>query len=292
MGVDNDMVITQDMLKVKGWANEKISSVLGSLVQSRACIPRKNKSGQVVCVFREQSLLGRLKTLSPEDYKVFCCIEEVGSTAIWTADIKKKTLLPTHVIQKAVKNLCDVKRIIKQVTNIQHKNRKFYMLAHLEASKEVAGGSFYSNGEFNNTLVEQLRSTMVHVLQNGQQCTFSELAGYVRSSGIGGDLSDADLKTALQTLLLENSITETVNRAGDTAYSWCKWPQRWPCNVVHVDTLPCASCPVSYECTRGGGARVSPENCEYLDMWLSYKPIQPQSAVSSPTGSSGAPQGP
>lgn len=58
-------------------------------------------------------------------------------SGVWTADIRKSTGLQTHVIQRGVRNLCENLNLIKPVKSILVKNRKMYILAHMEPAKEV-----------------------------------------------------------------------------------------------------------------------------------------------------------
>lgn len=121
---------------------------------------------------------------------------------MWTHDITKQSGLQSHVIQRAVKNLSDQKKLIKPLKSIHQKNRKIYILANLEPAKEVklrslfdssnvalflqvVGGTFYDNGEFDVGFVVRLRDQIIHVLKNGSQASIAEIESYIKSSGFG-----------------------------------------------------------------------------------------------------------
>ncbi|CBZ55810.1 putative DNA-directed RNA polymerases III, 39 kDa polypeptide [Neospora caninum Liverpool] len=216
------------------------------------------------CLLRPSNVIGKLKTLDAFDYKVYCAIEQAGTTGVWTADLRKSTGLQTHIIQRSVKQLCDFLKLIKPVKSIHVKNRKMYILAHLEPAKEIAGGSFYSNGEFNEHLVEHLREQTRTFLQNAGTASFQALAAYTRSSGErnGATFSDEDLEKVLNSLEFEQKICR-VPTLGQPTFVWSKFPA-----LYDPSGLPCSTCPVKSSCYSREENKISPANCEYLSSWL------------------------
>ncbi|CDJ53751.1 DNA-directed RNA polymerases III, 39 kDa polypeptide, putative [Eimeria brunetti] len=181
LGLRNNNELTQQLLLDQGWSREKIVAVFNRLNEARAGIIRK-KGDTVCCVVRPANVIPALKQLDALDYKVYCAVELAGNTGVWTADIRKSTGLQTHIIQRGVRNLCENLQLIKPVKSIHVKNRKMYILSHMEPAKEIAGGSFYTNGEFNEQLVEQLRERLAMFLSNARSSTFSALVAFMRSS--------------------------------------------------------------------------------------------------------------
>lgn len=163
--------------------------------------------------------------------------------------------------------LSEQKKLIKPLKSIHQKNRRIYILANLQPSKEVVGGTFYENGEFNDGLVERLRAQIMNIFQNGSKASFKDVSSYVRSCGFGNEFADNDLLLVLKTLQLEQRIQVSLHPStGEAVYSWC----RWTSNDNSFASIPCFSCPISEECLRYNGARVSPPNCKYMDVWLNY----------------------
>lgn len=265
-GANNEL--TPDMLQQKGWPSEKVLKVINALVEKRLCVYHKNKAtGKVRVKVREEQVAQAIRTLASDDYAVYCAIEDAGSTGAWTLDICRSSGLQSHVVQRAVKNLHEVKKLIKPLKSIHQRNRKIYILAHLEPSKEIVGGTFYDNAEFDEGLVQRLRDQIIHVLKNGSKSTLSDISNYIRSSGFGKDLSDDDLKLVLATLQLEQQIACSISPGtGELVYVWCRWTDS---NILGM--LPCAHCPVADECIRQPGSRVSPDTCKYYDYWLNYE---------------------
>eukprot|EP00914_Ancora_sagittata_P026958 GHVO01052904.1.p1 GENE.GHVO01052904.1~~GHVO01052904.1.p1 ORF type:complete len:298 (+),score=40.52 GHVO01052904.1:339-1232(+) len=266
LGRSNNNELTPDLLKTKGWDNARILSIMNVLVDKRLGVIRKNSAtGKVICRVRDEDVAQRLQTLTKEEYQVYCSVEESGNQGIWTAEIRKGTNLAAHIITKCVKQLEDTKKLIKPVRSIHVKNRKMYMLAHLEPSREIAGGTFYDDGEFNEGLVERLREQICHVVQHRQQSTMKDISNYIRSAGFGRDFADDDLKLVMRTLELEQQVQTIISPAGEMVYTWSRWP-----NLDPFEDLPCGTCPVFRECTNKMSMRISPQSCEYYDHYLNY----------------------
>ncbi|KFH15861.1 DNA-directed RNA polymerase III RPC6 [Toxoplasma gondii MAS] len=263
LGQQHDNELTQELLLQQGWGKEKIVAAFNRLTEARAAVIRRKGTG-LCCLLRPSNVIGKLKTLDAFDYKVYCAIEQAGTTGVWTADLRKSTGLQTHIIQRSVKQLCDFLKLIKPVKSIHVKNRKMYILAHLEPAKEIAGGSFYSNGEFNEHLVEHLRDQTRTFLQNAGTASFQALAAYTRSSGErnGATFSDEDLEKVLNTLEFEQKICR-VPTLGQPTFVWSKFPALYDPSAV-----PCSTCPVKSSCYSREENKISPANCEYLSSWL------------------------
>ncbi|KAL8436339.1 hypothetical protein Efla_005965 [Eimeria flavescens] len=257
----NNSELTQQLLLDQGWSREKIVAVFNRMNEARAGVIRK-KGDNVCCIVRPANIIPALKQLDALDYKIYCAVELAGNTGVWTADIRKTTGLQTHIIQRGVRNLCDNLQLIKPIKNIQVKNRKMYILSHMEPSKEIAGGSFYTNGEFNEQLVEQLRERLSVFLSNARSSTFSALVAFVRSSGEvgGGAFSDDDILQLVATLECEDKVAR-IQTGSELTFVWNQSE-----NLRLLDEVPCVGCSLADDCSREG--RVNPGDCAYLSHWL------------------------
>ncbi|KAL8274574.1 hypothetical protein Esti_001477 [Eimeria stiedai] len=260
-GLRNNNELTQQLLLDQGWSREKIVAVFNRMNDARAGVIRR-KGDNVCCVVRPANVIPALKQLDSLDYKIYCAVELAGNTGVWTADIRKSTGLQTHIIQRGVRNLCENLQLIKPVKNIQVKNRKMYILAHMEPSKEIAGGSFYTNGEFNEQLVEQLRERLSVFLCNARSSTFSALVAFVRSSGEvgGGAFSDDDILQLVATLESEDKVAR-IQTGSELTFVWNQSE-----NLRLLQSVPCVGCPLLEDCSAEG--RVNPSDCTYLSHWL------------------------
>ncbi|CDI79327.1 DNA-directed RNA polymerases III, 39 kDa polypeptide, putative [Eimeria acervulina] len=243
LGLRNNNELTQQLLLDQGWSREKIVAVFNRLNEARAGVIRK-KGDNVCCVVRPANLIPALKQLDALDYKVYCAVELAGNTGVWTADIRKSTGLQTHIIQRGVRNLCENLQLIKPVKSIHVKNRKMYILAHMEPAKE------------------QLRERLAMFLSNARSSTFSALVAFMRSSGDvgGGAFTDEDISQLVATLECEDKVAR-IRTGTETTFVWNQSE-----NLRLLDSVPCIGCPLVGDCSADG--RVNPRECTYLSHWL------------------------
>lgn len=260
--------LTPDILIRLGWTQSKVEQVMSALIKRRLCSLKTNKgSGKVSLLVRDEETAAAVRSLEESEYKVFAAIEAAGCTGIWTRDIAQQTKLASHAVQRAVTSLCDSRKLIKSMKSIHQKNRKIYILASLEPSTEVVGGTFYRDGEFDNQLVERVREQVLHILRNRSQASASDISEFIRSTGLGTALSNEDLELVLRTLELEQQITRSLNPKGETTFMWSRWSED-----DIIGSTPCASCPIAQSCLRDvtGLNPICPQQCQYLNYWLGY----------------------
>ncbi|OEH79797.1 DNA-directed RNA polymerases 39 kda [Cyclospora cayetanensis] len=132
----------------------------------------------------------------------------------------------------------------------------------MEPSKEIAGGSFYTNGEFNEQLVEQLRERLSVFLRNARSSTFAALVAFVRSSGEigGGAFTDEDISQLVATLECEDKVAR-IRTGSEVTYVWNQSE-----NLRLLEGVPCIGCALVGDCSADG--RVNPRDCTYLSHWL------------------------
>ncbi|KAH8741171.1 RNA polymerase III C34 subunit [Cryptosporidium ryanae] len=219
-GCKNNNELTPDSLQSLGWDKSVIVRVLNIFTERRLCCVRRNKqvgilsseNNKVVFQLRTEDVAFKLNKLSNEEYLVFCSIEDAGNQGIWTADIRKITGLQTHQVQRAVKVLCNDWNLIRPVKSIHVKNRKVYILSSLEPSKELDGGTFYENGEFDMNLVDIIKEKIISFLESRRKCTFNEILEFINcdmsidSSSNKKNISLSDLQTVISILISELKI--------------------------------------------------------------------------------------
>eukprot|EP00917_Polyrhabdina_sp_WS-2016_P013975 GHVP01030503.1.p1 GENE.GHVP01030503.1~~GHVP01030503.1.p1 ORF type:complete len:101 (-),score=17.54 GHVP01030503.1:483-785(-) len=77
----NDIKETCDMLLRKDWKNEKIKHVVGVSVQKRLAYLKKTSSRKAVVVTRDETTATRLQDYNPDDYAVYCAVEELDKNS-------------------------------------------------------------------------------------------------------------------------------------------------------------------------------------------------------------------
>lgn len=81
LGRENNNELSPELLHKKGWSNEKVMMVLNTLVDKRLCSLRKNKTtGKAWVKVREEEVAQSIRTLTQDDYTVYCCIEDAGES--------------------------------------------------------------------------------------------------------------------------------------------------------------------------------------------------------------------
>eukprot|EP01053_Blabericola_migrator_P000207 Blabericola_migrator_1__206@NODE_1054_length_5578_cov_25_802395_g596_i1_p2_GENE_NODE_1054_length_5578_cov_25_802395_g596_i1NODE_1054_length_5578_cov_25_802395_g596_i1_p2_ORF_typecomplete_len364_score64_51RNA_pol_Rpc34/PF05158_12/1_1e40_NODE_1054_length_5578_cov_25_802395_g596_i138014892 len=236
--------------------HEKATGIMTRLVQTKAATPirRVPNTNDCICNIREYDLVKKLQEIKDgETYLVYTCVEEIGSAGISTRDLSRSVndklnkrgvaQLDTARINKCLK-LLEASKVIKQIKSIHHKGRKLYIVANLEADTSVVGGVFYRQGEFDEELVEGYRDRILQFVTSHGSAKFSDIVGFVKSSGFREDLNEQDLDRVFHTLVLDQLLLSTVHpQTGEIVYSVARWP-----DLEEFERIPCVSCPMSMTC--------------------------------------------
>lgn len=221
----------------------------------------------------------RFKGLSSEDLLVYQIIQAAGNTGIWTKELKQKSNLPQTQISKIFKTL-EARKLIKHVKHVAQQNRKVYMLYELEPSREITGGAWYTEHEYDAEFINVLRDQCVKFIMHKKRATLDDVCDFVSASKLSQvELGQEEVLQIVNTLVYDGKV-DAIEEFGDEEYD----PEGddWEGDVLVVYTpaslpipetsaftsVPCGVCPVFSECTPGG--LVSPETCEYMKEWLSF----------------------
>lgn len=229
------------------FGNIDFTKFLKLLSNAKVCGIYTDEIGREFGVMRNVDTVKILKELRDIDYTVYCIIERAGNKGIWTADIRKISGLLIHQIQRSVKNLSEVKRLIKPVTDVHHRNRKLYMLNYLEPAVEITGGSFYLNGEFNEVLVEHMQDKIGAFLAKNQGSNLKQITAFLQSCDtLRGEILEEDVMAVIRVLMLEEKVYSAVVANQQEIYIWAGG-----CNLTFVQRALDVCC---YEC-EGIGVR-------------------------------------
>ena len=202
--------------------------------------------------------------------------EDMG---IWTRDMKRETNLPDNVVTKSLKAL-QVKKLIKEVVNIQSKGRKHYMAVEFEPSKELTGGAWYVEGNLDTEYIKILKETCVRVLSKLKVATAEGISESINKTGLcATECSTQQIAEILRALVLDNEIME-VRSSGSGAFS--SIPIGAVCyrctnkgglggggpTIGAMASIPCGVCPRITQCTPDG--IISPKTCAYYTKWLDF----------------------
>lgn len=127
--------------------------------------------------------LHRIYIYRPEQMLVYQVCEKAGNRGIWTRDIKNATNMPQHTLTKTLK-LLEQRNLIKAVRSVTSKSKKLYMLFDVVPAKELTGGPWYTDQEFDAEFVEELKKFIVQLVKSQGMIALQNISERVRVSGI------------------------------------------------------------------------------------------------------------
>ncbi|KAH7444707.1 hypothetical protein KP509_02G089100 [Ceratopteris richardii] len=188
--------------------------------------------------------------------------------------MKRTTNLQQPQVAKAIKNL-EARNLIKAVKSIANKNKKVYMLAELKPSKELTGGAWYTDQQFDSEFINVMKQQCVQFVMKQGLASVETIADAVRKSGITKEeLRVKDYKQLMDMLVLDGEVEETVSTGvgpfsafpPDTVLY--RSAQSQLSETSAFTNIPCGVCPVLHECTEDG--LISPKTCVYYQDWLKF----------------------
>ena len=184
----------------------------------------------------------RFKGLGSEEMLVYQLIQQSGNTGMWTKDMKFHSNLQQPQITKILKTL-ESRKLIKSVKSVTGGNRKVYMLYELEPSRELTGGAWYTEHEFDSEFIEALREACLRFIEKQGDATLEEIATFIQSRGFSKvELRQEDILSIVNTLLFDGRVTavedeEDVDHFRPAILSIPK--------SSAFTSMPCGVCPVS-----------------------------------------------
>jgi DNA-directed RNA polymerase III subunit RPC6 len=233
----------------------------------------------------------KFKGLSSEDLLVYQIIQQSGNTGIWTKELKQKSNLPQTQIGKIFKSL-EARKLIKAVKHVAQQNRKVYMLYELEPSREITGGAWYTEHEYDAEFIHVLREQCVKFILARGKVTLEDVCDFVKQTKLSHvDLGQEEVLQIVNTLVYDGKVDaheelemdkerDPDDPAGDAGDDDDDLDYMENVIVVYrpaslpipessaFTAVPCGVCPVFQECAPGG--LVSPETCQYMKDWLSF----------------------
>ncbi|GKY91319.1 hypothetical protein MPSEU_000104100 [Mayamaea pseudoterrestris] len=157
---------------------------------------------------------------------VYSVIERAGNMGLWTKDVRLQTNIQQQALNKIFKTL-EQRRLIKPVKSVTAKAKKLYMLFDLVPSKELTGGVWYSDLEFDHEFIDELRNFIIFCVQKmngGQGVTVSEIQKTMIDKKVCKIVLEVEeMEQLVQTLVYDYMIEEGgVNDMGDTLYVQAK----------------------------------------------------------------------
>ncbi|KAG6482082.1 probable DNA-directed RNA polymerase III subunit RPC6 [Zingiber officinale] len=211
--------------------------------------------------------------LPEAEQKIYTSIKSKQSMGIWTADIKRETGLPNTVVTKALKSLQN-KNLIKDVVNVHNRAKKMFMAVEFEPSREISGGSWYTDGKLDTELINALKRVCLRYIAEHKVTTMEEISRSIEASRVlNVPCSMQQLLEIVRTLVLDKEIEEFRSKG---AGEFARVPSGKTCYRIsrgkvgteagYLASVPCGVCPRISECTPDGV--ISPKTCVYYNKWL------------------------
>jgi len=211
---------TNEQLKAHfGAQYEGLASILNNLLEARRIVMYTNTVTKALTyrLVSEETTAG-LEGLGPEQMLVYHICEKAGNKGIWTRDIKTQTNIAQPTLTKTLKIL-EQRNLIKNVRSVVSRSKRYYMLFSATPSKEITGGPWYTDQEFDHAFVEDLCKMILGIVR---QQTVSDsrtiLARLISTKIIDpGVIAPEDLETVMQMLVHDGRLEEVRVRDGEDA---------------------------------------------------------------------------
>jgi DNA-directed RNA polymerase III subunit RPC6 len=164
----------------------------------------------------------KMQGLDAHSKLVYQVIESAGNKGIWTVDIRVQTNIPQATLTKIFKQL-ETRKLIKPIKAVTAKTKKLYMLYDLVPAKEITGGPWYTEGEFDHEFIAELRNFIilcVRRMNRGNGVSIKQISDKMIQAGVSRvQLSLVEVRQLVQTLLHDYVIEERgVTESGDALF--------------------------------------------------------------------------
>lgn len=234
------------------------------LKDKKVQLAQSGADGTLVYKEIEAGKSARLRGLTADFLLVYQCIEAAGNTGVWTKDMKHKTNLQQPQITKILKEL-ENRTLVKAIKPVNQPSKKFYMLFDLEPAREITGGAWYTDQDYDSEFIEVLQTQCYKYIKQEGDPTLEDVSNFIHVKGISRvQLRDEDVMMILNTLEYDGRIERIDNDDGDRfRQALLAIPE-----TSAFTSIPCGVCPVFTECTPDGP--ISPATCVYYQQWLDF----------------------
>ena len=208
---NNQGVSDEDLKKILSfWKGCVRAEIINDLLDKEQ-ITLHTEGGEgdnATCYFKRVSEEERLKKrgLSSEDRLVLQVIETAGNSGMWTKEVKQKTNFPQVKVTKIFKTL-EQRKLIKSVKHVAQQNRKVYMKYDLEPSREITGGAWFTDQEFDAVFVKIMRDQCRDFIREEKRVTLQDVYEHIVKSKISNvNLRKEDVKQIVDTLFYDGDV--------------------------------------------------------------------------------------
>lgn len=179
--------------------------------------------------------------------------------------MKFKTNLQQPQITKILKEL-ETRTLVKAIKPVNQPSKKFYMLYDLEPAREITGGAWYTDQDYDSEFIQVLQTQCFKFIKQEGDPTLEDVSTFIHDKGISRvQLRDEDVMMILNTLEYDGQIEKIDSPDGEDRFrqALLAIPE-----TSAFTSIPCGVCSVFNECTPDGP--ISPATCVYFQQWLEF----------------------
>lgn len=251
--------------ELKGYSISQKAGAINSLLQQHRLQMLQGTGKSLIYKEVVTSDAVKFKGLGSEEMLVYQIIQQSANAGIWTKDLKYKSNLQQPQVAKVLKAL-ESRKLVKSIKSVTSGNKKLYMLYELEPSREVTGGAWYTEHEFDSEFIEALREACFRYIDRQGDATLTDIASFIASKGFSKvDLREEDVLSIVNTLVYDGRV-DAIEDSEDIDHfrpAMLSIPKQ-----SAFTSVPCGVCPVFSQCTIDGP--ISPATCVYFNRWLEF----------------------
>lgn len=205
--------ISNNALKVKFGEGKymKLVPVINELMKDARLTISRGTGEELVYSLVSDELASKLMGLDMQARLVYQTIEKAGDVGIWTKEIRNKTNIQQQALTKIFK-IMESRQLIKPIKSVTNKSRKLYMLYDLAPSKEITGGPWYTELEFDHEFINELRNFIlmcVRRMNGGKGVTMEDIGAKMKVARVSRvELSQDEVRQLVQTLAFDYMIEQ------------------------------------------------------------------------------------
>eukprot|EP00727_Mastigamoeba_balamuthi_P012612 m51a1_g7974 hypothetical protein (786) ;mRNA; f:36846-41020 len=253
--------------KENGYGEKEFQEALNNALRQNSVGLAKKADGSILIKYIDPVEREKFKGLGSEEGLVLQTVVGAKNRGIWTKDIKMKTNLPQPTVQRALKTL-EGRKLIKAVHSVVNKNKKLYMAYDVEPSREITGGAWYNESEFDQELINVLHDQCFSIVSHKGFASAEDVHKSVSETGIFKvALGVEEVRMCLVSLIYDGLVEEIRDpRAPSHENKVIYKPSRLGLIENPLTSIPCSRCPVARECRPDNV--IAPSTCPYLRDWL------------------------
>lgn len=242
------------------------------LMRSRGA---KGEAGMIGYMMYDNDVADKLKGLDADSIAVYNYVVRQGSKGTWSAEVRKElSYIQQPTITRILHSLAADFGLLKVVHSVNNRTKKVYIEKGIVPSKDLSGGPWYTDGEFDYDFVRELEDYILTQAQKKGVVGVSQMQASINAVVDDTALDFSETQHLLNGLVYTGDL-EVVPPAilrlrglqpAAEEKMYARVTGQDMGQLQHFTSVPCGVCPVMRECREGG--IISPSTCTYMDDWI------------------------